>query len=240
MARTTGWLTRLLGADLSPCDLQEFLGICRPLRGRADQTLLRPDDDRALFVMHGSAKAHAATRDGDEVITALLGPGDSYGLSVALGSGEAGTEVSALEPVEALLIPGPNLRSLIPTHPGLTAACLEAIGRQHAAAAEERLKFAGTNVPDRVYLRLLELADRWGQPRDGYVEVLVPLTQEELAAWSGTSRESVSKVLHGLRDDRVVSTRRRSIRILDIDRLWELSRAHMPPNDFSVALARLA
>ena len=45
------------------------------------------------------------------------------------------------------------------------------------------------------------------------------LSQDELAAWSGASREAVARSLHMLRELGWIETRRREIRVLDVDAL---------------------
>ena len=47
----------------------------------------------------------------------------------------------------------------------------------------------------------------------------LPITQEELASWVGSSREGVNKALHTLRGLRWVETERRAITVLDMDAL---------------------
>ena len=66
---------------------------------------------------------------------------------------------------------------------------------------------------------MIELADRFGEPDDGRIEIALPLSQEELAAWAGASREAVSKALQLLRSLGIVETGRRRITVLDIDAL---------------------
>ena len=44
-----------------------------------------------------------------------------------------------------------------------------------------------------------------------------PLTQGEIAAWAGLSREAVVKALHGLRTLGWVATTPRSITVVDVD-----------------------
>lgn len=239
--RSPDWAGALLGGQLSEPALRELLRACRLVHARAGQTLLQPDDDRAVLILRGTAKAHTVSSHGDEVITDLLSAGGCSGLLVALGYASHGTQLTALEPVDALVVSGPRLRTLVPAHPEITTACLETIAHQHAAASEDRRRFAGTSVPQRVSLRLLDLAERWGTTDGAEVTVSLPLTQEELAAWCGTSRESVSKVLHGLRDAGIIATRRRGLRILDLDRLRErCDRERESVEELASTLAKLA
>ena len=210
----------LLGGGLFGDDLQAVLGSCRAISARRGQSLLRAEDERAVLLLQGSTKAHASTRDGNEVITQVLGPGDTSGLLAALDFPSAGTALTALEPVQGLMIVGSKLRQLLPTHPEIALACLRTVTHQQAAAYGERLRFAGTSVTQRVAARLLALAERWGDIEGKQARITL-LTQEELAAWSGASRESAAKALQLMRNTGLIVTGRRSLTVLDLPRLRE-------------------
>jgi CRP/FNR family transcriptional regulator, cyclic AMP receptor protein len=214
----SAWSSPLL-RGLPEADLQTLLEICRVTHVDRGRQLLRADDDSVALIARGAAKAHAGTRAGDQVITALLGPGDAWGFGVSLGYRPAGTDVTAIEPVDALVMPGHDLRRLLVGYPAITAACLRTVGRQLALSQAETLQFAGTSTTERVTHRVLELATRWGENQGDRVVVTLPITQDELAAWAAASRESAAKVLHSLRRARIVETGRRTLHVLDMDRL---------------------
>jgi CRP-like cAMP-binding protein len=71
----------------------------------------------------------------------------------------------------------------------------------------------------RVCARLIELADRYGY-RDGDTTVIhSPLSQADLAAWTGLSREAVVKALRQLRTTGWISNRGPDITVHDLERL---------------------
>ena len=64
-------------------------------------------------------------------------------------------------------------------------------GRLRYADAQQA-RFATHDVVGRVAQRLVGLGDGFGEPAgDGRIEIALPLSQEELAAWTGSSREAV-------------------------------------------------
>jgi CRP-like cAMP-binding protein len=68
--------------------------------------------------------------------------------------------------------------------------------------------------------RLVELAERFGVQRsDSALEVALPITQEELASWSASSRESTARALRTLRGLGLIETNRRRLTVLDLDGL---------------------
>ena len=75
-------------------------------------------------------------------------------------------------------------------------------------------------VRQRVARHLLDLAAQRGEPgREAMAEIVVPVSQQELADAAGTVREVVVRVLRELRRDGVVRTERDHIVILDPARL---------------------
>jgi CRP/FNR family transcriptional regulator, cyclic AMP receptor protein len=212
------WSSPLL-RSLEGEDLQALLDLGRVAHAAPGGQLLRPDDDLIVVLARGKAKAHVSTRDGDRLITALLGPGDAWGFTAVLGYRVTGIEVSALEALDALTFPGAEFRSLLEQRAKISTVCLHMVSHQLAVARADAIRFAGTTTAERVTSRLLELAIRWGRREQDRVMVTVPLTQEELAAWAGSSRESTTKVLQSLRRAGIVATGRRSLTVLDLPRL---------------------
>ena len=169
-----------------------------------------------MLVLGGTAKQHLVTAGGEDVIDGLVGCGHLAGLTTVLQRFPTGTDLTSMEPVSALSVAGGDLRYLVRTRPGVATACLQVAVAQQAAIAGERARFAGTSVTERVCTRLVELARGWGRIEDGGVRVALPITQYELAAWSGASRESVAKTLHWLRADGTLTTSRRSLTVVDM------------------------
>lgn len=215
MARRTSPLL----AGLDEHELSELFAAGRPARRRRGETVLRSEDDRAVVLLSGTAVAAVVGGDGLPVIVDFLGPGAVAGLPVVLGRPDAGMRVTALSPVSGIFLDGTVLRDRIGSQPSLAMACLRSVTSELAAARDDLARHADTSTTERIVDRLLQLADRWGEPVDGSVHIAIPLTQEMLASWSRSSRESTVKALHELREAGLVRTGRRDLTILDIERL---------------------
>ncbi|GAA3308369.1 hypothetical protein GCM10020219_009520 [Nonomuraea dietziae] len=72
--------------------------------------------------------------------------------------------------------------------------------------------------------RLVELAERYGEQTSTGLRVALPLSQDELAGWTGASREAVSKALRTLRDRGLIETGRRRVVVHDLDGLRRRAR----------------
>ena len=199
-----------------------LLAVGRKRKWERGDLLVRAGDrvDSASVLLSGSVKIHKTALEGAEVVLALLGPGDLLGEMSAVREAVRSANATALELVEAVVIPVPDLRGFLSAHPRATSALLEmAVARLHLSDLR-RMEFATAGSLARVATRIVELAERFGAPReDGAVEIEIPLTQEELAAWSASSRESTARALHTLRELGLLETRRRRLIVRDLERL---------------------
>jgi CRP/FNR family cyclic AMP-dependent transcriptional regulator len=75
------------------------------------------------------------------------------------------------------------------------------------------------DVPGRLAKRLLDLADKHGRAEGQGVAIDLKLTQQDLAAMVGATRESVNKHLGWMRDHGLIQLDRQRIVILKPDDL---------------------
>jgi CRP-like cAMP-binding protein len=69
----------------------------------------------------------------------------------------------------------------------------------------------------RLAARIVEIAERYGEPSGAGVAVALPLTQEDLAAWTGASRAGVAEALRVMRELGWLHTERRNLVVRDLD-----------------------
>jgi CRP/FNR family cyclic AMP-dependent transcriptional regulator len=199
-----------------------LLATGRACRWETAETLVRRGDkaDSAIVILVGLVKIHTSV-EGVEVLLGLSGPGDLLGEATAAARDAVrSATATALEPVEGVVVSVPSVRAFLAAHPRATLALLDlALARLYIADAR-RMEFATSESLARVAGRLVELAERFGVGRgDGAIDVALPITQEELASWSASSRESTARALRTLRQLRLIETYRRGLTVLDLDGL---------------------
>ena len=172
-----------------------------------------------IVLLSGRAKVVSLSSAGREVIVAVRGPGDLLGELSAIDGEPRSATVTTLEAVEALLIPGSAFAAFLERRPRVALVILRMVAARLRYADAQQADFATHDVVGRVAHRLVELSERFGAPAAGRIEIELPLSQEELAAWTGASREAVSKALQLLRSLRIVETGRRHVTVLDPEAL---------------------
>lgn len=175
--------------------------------------------DRVLIILEGRVKVAQASEDGRERVLAFRGPGEALGELSAIDGKPRSATVQAVDPVQALAIPVDAFRNFLEEHPKVTLYLLSKLVARLREADRKRVEFGATDTVGRVAARLLELADRYGRRTPAGVRIDLPITQEELASWVGSSREGVNKALQLLRQLGWIDIERRSITVLDAEAL---------------------
>ncbi|MBV8217475.1 MAG: Crp/Fnr family transcriptional regulator [Solirubrobacterales bacterium] len=176
--------------------------------------------DSAIVLLAGLVKIHKMASGGEEVLFAIAGAGDLFGEMSAIHPAVRSASVTALTPVEGVVLPAPDLRSFFARHPATVTALLDLALTRLYTADMQRLEFVASDSLGRVASRLVELAERFGEAlKGGAIEVPLPLNQEELASWSGASRESTARALRSLRELDLIRTQRRHLTVFDLERL---------------------
>jgi CRP/FNR family transcriptional regulator, cyclic AMP receptor protein len=162
---------------------------------RGEVVFHRDDPGDSLHrVESGRFAARVITPVGDAATVSLHGPGDVFGLLAVVRSEHRRTAtVVALERAETLAIPRSAFLQLRDAHPAMRDALEELLATQLAATTDRLVEALYTPVAARVRNHLVQLAGLYGDLSAD--EVTIPLSQEHLAGLSGTTRETVNRVL---------------------------------------------
>jgi CRP/FNR family transcriptional regulator, cyclic AMP receptor protein len=169
-----------------------------------------------VVIVEGRVKLSFFTDEGSEVVLAIRGPGDLVGELTAFDGRPHSATATAMEPVEAIFIPSTEFDAFLLQHPRVALWLLRMLSGRLRDADEKRIEFAAFDSVGRVARRLVEMAERFGDPQGEELRITLPLSQEELAGWTGSSREAVSKALQVLRSKGLIETKRRSVTIQDL------------------------
>lgn len=204
-------------SSLGPDDRRALEEVTTRRRFQRNSILYHWGEDPAgvLVIESGRVKITAPAEFERETILAFRGPGDLIGEVGAFDGRPRSASVVALEPVVALACAGSDFRRLIDRRPSVEQALMTILIERLREADTERADFGARDVLGRVAHRTLELADRFGAPCDRGVDIRLPITQDELAGWSGASREAVSKALGTMRELGWIETGRRSLVVRD-------------------------
>jgi CRP/FNR family cyclic AMP-dependent transcriptional regulator len=202
---------------LTPGDVEalEAEGVRR--RFEAGALLCREGDKGAgiVVVLSGYVKLTKTAANGRETMLELRGPGDVLGeMSVVDGHPQSANAI-ALGDVDALVVASTRINALRVERASIANALLTvAVSRLRQASARQH-ELGTVDGISRVCRRLVELAEHHGEPSSEGL-VVRALSQQELADWSGVSRDGVVRALHELRNAGLLESGRNRIVIKDL------------------------
>lgn len=191
-------------------------------RWRRDEVLFREHDqsDWVVVLMAGQVKVATGTPSGGQVVLAVRTRGALIGELAAIDHQPRSATVTVLAEVTGLVVLVPAFEAFLRQHPRVAALLPRLVAGRLRDADRKRVEFGAYDTTGRVAARLVELAERFGQRAgEAGVRIAMPLSQDELASWTGSSREAVSKALGTLRSLGLVETSRRQVIVRDLPAL---------------------
>jgi CRP/FNR family transcriptional regulator len=148
------------------------------------------DADALVIIAHGQVKITQSTASGREQLLRLLQPGDFDGEAVLFTPTERTTTATALTGTQACTISRTDFQKLLQSTPALALNVLNALG-QRVVALEAQATAANTaSVAERLATYIVETGAGLGRS-----DFDLPLPKKDLAAYLGTTPETISRKL---------------------------------------------
>jgi CRP/FNR family transcriptional regulator, cyclic AMP receptor protein len=175
--------------------------------------------DTLYLIVHGQVRIYTVSQLGQELSVTLFRDGNFFGELSLLDGHERSASAVAMRATTTLTLHRAAFMQAIRTYPEIAISVLEELSARlrHTNTYIEHL--ASTSAPQRVIRTLLDLADQHGEVEPGTTRVDLHLTQDDLASLAGTTRETVNRVLSGLRDQGLIRIERARLSVLNLTQL---------------------
>jgi CRP/FNR family transcriptional regulator, cyclic AMP receptor protein len=204
-------------SGLSDVDLEAVADVSVPRRYEAGEIVFREGDegDTCYVVRSGVARAIREHPDGRSITLSHFNAGDIFGELAMFDDQPRSATVDVIEETEVIAIPGRDVQRLMSEHPEIAVKLIGALAHRLRATNERLARQSFQTVQSRVAAVLSQMvaAARDGNPGEG--DVLVSLTQADLAKLAGSSRESASRFLAALERAGVITQGRGKLTIHD-------------------------
>jgi CRP/FNR family cyclic AMP-dependent transcriptional regulator len=212
--------TRLFG-ELDPAALSSLAERAVERSYKKGQLLVyQGDSGDSLFVMvEGLVKVMVTSEEGEEMVLVTLRPSDTFGELSLVDGGPRSASAEAVEPTRVLIITRAILLELLGEHPSLTDSLLRSLGSLARRLTEQAADLVFLDIHGRMAKLLLSMADQRGKQTEGGVVLDLNLTQADLAAMVGGSRQSVNQTLRSFESRGYLEIEGRSITLRKPDEL---------------------
>jgi CRP/FNR family cyclic AMP-dependent transcriptional regulator len=168
------------------------------------------DDTNALYVLlSGRLKAFISGDDGREVVLGTIEPGDYFG-ELVLDGGPRSASIITLEPCRVFVIAQSDVEALLVDNPAFARDLIhKLIGRVRSLTSKVR----DLALKD-VYGRFVRFIEDNALEEQGQRVISERLTQSEVAARIGGSREMVSRIMRDLTQGGYIDVDAKRIRVL--------------------------
>ena len=174
--------------------------------------------DRIYLLKEGRVRLYNLTRAGHEVTTAVLMPGQLFGLGALFGHGEEPALAECLDDCYVCEAGAQDFLGILAHHPLMMAKVMMVMAKQIFRLQETIEHLAREPAHSRLARHLLSMV-QVGTPAEEGGCLLPPETQEEMATIVASTRETVARALAAWRRAGIVTTRERRVIVLDLDRL---------------------
>ena len=195
---------------LNDAQLASLVGRLKPVAYRRNDVIFtRGTPGRELFIIKkGRVKISLSNAEGKDLILNILSTSDVFG-EMALFSGlPRSADAIALSQVEAWSLDQQTLEDLFKTVPGLAMNLVSWLSRKLSFTTEQTELLGLLDAYGRVANRLLQLA----RP-DENNRLVVNISQQDLAAMLGLTREWINKILKTFADQGAIELNRSRIYI---------------------------
>jgi CRP-like cAMP-binding protein len=180
--------------------------------------------EHLYLVAMGKVKLVRNTDAGREVMLDILHGGEYFGTLTALG-GPVHTETAIAQTDCCILqISSADFENILSDYPDVTRKVLEVVSQRLAESQEIVKQLSAYTVEQRVASALLRLAGKLGEVRGQDILIQLPFSRQDLAAMTGTTTETVSRVMSRFAEDGLVKSGRKWVTIIDMPRLENLAK----------------
>lgn len=209
--------------EAPPDVVRELESNCRWMTCEPNQIIVDRDDEstEVFFITQGQVKVMDLLGKDQEIALAELGAGTSFGELSAIDSSKRSARVTALETTTLAALPSKDFRDLLMNCPGISIMLLKRFAGLIRTLNNRVTSLSTLSPHQRVYYELLRMSEPNAQGDGTWMIHFLP-KHEEIASWSGTSREDVAMAIGHLAREGIVGRKHKSLVIKDHGRLQML------------------
>jgi CRP/FNR family cyclic AMP-dependent transcriptional regulator len=189
-----------LFAELDERELASIAAVAKTRRYAKDDAVFHADEIGDVFylIREGQVKVTMTSPEGKEIILSILAAGDFFGEMALFDNEPRSATVIAIEPLEVVSIWRTDFLHILSENFSITQKVLGELSKRLRNASNRIESLATMDVYGRLARFFLDLARQSGKVLDNeYIAVIRP-THQAIANMIGTSRETVSRLIHEL------------------------------------------
>jgi CRP-like cAMP-binding protein len=167
------------------------------------------------FLKQGKVKKYKATNDNREQIFYVCNQGELMGYHALLSEEHYPDSAATLEDSEITFIPRENFLQVLDSSPILSKHLLKLLSHEFRVFINLITSLATKSVRERLALGLLIVNEKYQANGEENPAADINMSRSDLANMIGTAKETLVRLLHDFKDEQLIETNGKAIRILD-------------------------
>ena len=177
---------------------------------------------RLCVVAAGGVKLLKHNNDGHDVLIDILKQGEFFGTLDILGGTLYQETAEAQTNCCILKISSGQFRTILNTYPLAAINIIDILSDRLKSAYEMMKQLSVQSVEQRIAFTLLKLARKVGSQKNVGLLIDLPLSRSDLAAMTGTTSETASRIMSQFQKQGIIKTGRQWVSITEPDKLEKL------------------
>ena len=173
------------------------------------------EGQQCYFITHGSVKITRSSKEGREVILAILTACEFFGEMSLLDGETRSANVLTLEETKVLALNRNDFMATLEEYPRVSIQLLKELTIRLRKSDLQIASLTLSDAEKRIGLCILRLAGEQGTIRQGHVKIKKFPFQHDIANMAGTSRETVSRTLVLFEQNGLIQREGRQLTIVD-------------------------
>lgn len=198
--------------------MDEIMAVTHSILYKKGENIYSAGDwsDSLYIVSEGRVRIYRLSESGKEQLLRILHPGDFTGELALFSETIHEAYADAMEETSICTVKRSDLQDILLKYPSISLKVLAEFSRRLEQSEKQTTRFATEKVETRIALFLTECID----PESQSNEFVLPMSKKDLAAYLGTTPETISRKLYELEDAGYIKQKvNKKIQILDLEGL---------------------
>jgi CRP-like cAMP-binding protein len=179
-----------------------------------------------FYLVKGKIKKYKASKDGKEQIIYVCNSGELLGYPALLSEEPYSDSATTLEESMIAFIPKADFLKILHQSTVLSTRLLKNLSHEFAVLENSIATFAHKSVRERLALSLLILKEKFEDKTNKNKQVEIILSREDLSNIVGTAVETLVRLLHDFKEEGLIETEGRKIRMLNAKALVKIANLY--------------
>ncbi len=223
------WEMLPMFAALEPEIRKQLTAIASLIRLESGETLYSEGElAQAIYIVQsGGVRLVEHTSAGKAVNVKIYGQGDIFGMMSLMGDYLHDASIIAMTASEIVTLNGNAMRNLMLQHAVIGVTVIELI-LEHVQHAHQRIRtLAAERSEQRIARAVLHCHEKFGGLNDADTPIAANLSQRDIAEFTGTTVETVNRILRRWEELGYVALTRKQVTILDQPALQRIARSEI-------------